>query len=804
MKNYYQVLGLDQSATAKQIKTAYRELCKLYHPDLNRSADANARIQEINEAYRVLSSPMKKAEYDQLLRLREQQGETNMDGASASGHTTHCRCEKCGRVDSTLRVTVFTWVISLLVISFRRGWAKILCARCRIKYALLFDLQNFFMGWWGFPFGILWTFEALCQNSMGGQQPEENNALFLAGLGYELYAKGDIKAAVKVLEASLKLRKDLRVEAFYWQVKAKLYETPAGATAEAQASLWQRLATGALHPALYCAPLIALLFWLGHLLFESENKPPTVAGRAAAIQRNSSHLDTAHLRHDANSNLSTRNQGQEARSDNNSVLRARSATHVDVKPWEKDPEVGPEVYEEFGVQYFENGEYKEALNALRRAAIMGRAKAQYYLGGMYRSGRGVKESDSEAAKWYAKAVRRGYLPAFHFLANQYRFGSGLEKNLKEAFRLSRIAGEAGDAAAQFELGQLYQFGEGAAKDEREAEKWYRRAADQGDAYYQYKLGEFYFFRWFDLRNDDSPHVRELLIEELKWKILAAKQGHEEATHTVASARETLRNTNDWLKTLKGEDADLPGRKERIAEAFRRAASFVVRRESTNEWLAATEWIDGSNLPVSSGTGFFISEDGYLLTNFHVIEDGMRIVVQCGRNTYTAALVKADPVNDLAVLKVAGKFRAIPPGPSRIAKLGDSVFTVGFPNPQLQGVAPKLTDGKISSLSGMQDDARQFQISVAVQPGNSGGALVNSAGNVIGIVTARLSEEAAFKTSGALPQNVNYAIKSSYVLSLLESLPEVASKLKEPWPAKERKFEDVVKEAQEAAALILVY
>ena len=103
-----------------------------------------------------------------------------------------------------------------------------------------------------------------------------------------------------------------------------------------------------------------------------------------------------------------------------------------------------------------------------------------------------------------------------------------------------------------------------------------------------------------------------------------------------------------------------------------------------------------------------------------------------------------------------------------------------------------------------DDARHFQISAAVQPGNSGGALVESGGNVVGIVTARLSDVAALRTSGALPQNVNYAIKSSYVLSLLESLPQVANKLREPCSPKERKFEDVVMDAQEAVALVLAY
>jgi len=123
---------------------------------------------------------------------------------------------------------------------------------------------------------------------------------------------------------------------------------------------------------------------------------------------------------------------------------------------------------------------------------------------------------------------------------------------------------------------------------------------------------------------------------------------------------------------------------------------------------------------------------------------------------------------------------------------------------LQGFAPKLTKGEISSLTGMQDDPREFQISVPVQPGNSGGPLVNQYGNVMGIVEEQLADINTFKSTGSLPQNVNYAIKSSALNVLLESLPEVSAKLKEPNPSKDRKFEDVEKEAESAVALVLVY
>ena len=96
----------------------------------------------------------------------------------------------------------------------------------------------------------------------------------------------------------------------------------------------------------------------------------------------------------------------------------------------------------------------------------------------------------------------------------------------------------------------------------------------------------------------------------------------------------------------------------------------------------------------------------------------------------------------------------------------------------------------------------------MQPGNSGGALVDERGNVVGVVSAKVLADGhhareALASSGALPENVNYAVKSSYLLSFLESVPEVSAKLKEP-ETKERKFEDVVKSAEQAAVLVLVY
>lgn len=176
---------------------------------------------------------------------------------------------------------------------------------------------------------------------------------------------------------------------------------------------------------------------------------------------------------------------------------------------------------------------------------------------------------------------------------------------------------------------------------------------------------------------------------------------------------------------------------------------------------------------ASGTGFFITTDGYFVTNQHVVESAKSLVIRTANGkSYPAEVVRVDKANDLAILKAEGTFRALPVQNSQSVRRGDKVFTLGFPNISLQGVEPKYTDGVISSLTGFRDVPNQYQISVAVQPGNSGGPLISSLGNVVGIVKSKLDFGAALKSGGAIPENVNYAVKSNYLLELISTLPNV--------------------------------
>jgi S1-C subfamily serine protease len=204
-----------------------------------------------------------------------------------------------------------------------------------------------------------------------------------------------------------------------------------------------------------------------------------------------------------------------------------------------------------------------------------------------------------------------------------------------------------------------------------------------------------------------------------------------------------------------------------------------------------------------GTGFFVTKDGYLLTNFHVVKGAARVEVQYKSHAPVKAdIVETDEHADLALLKVDGTgFSPLAIARTANVDLGDEVFTIGFPNIEMQGFEPKYTDGKISSLDGIQDDTTEYQISVPVQPGNSGGPLCNEKGEVVGIVVARLNDMAALRETGAVPQNVNYAVKAKHALRLLQSVNGLEALLAPP-PAS--RPEKPIHAVEEAIAMVQIY
>jgi len=172
--------------------------------------------------------------------------------------------------------------------------------------------------------------------------------------------------------------------------------------------------------------------------------------------------------------------------------------------------------------------------------------------------------------------------------------------------------------------------------------------------------------------------------------------------------------------------------------------------------------------LSIGSGFFVSDDGFLITNSHVLEDKRDFHIVINGSELEAKLIDADLANDIALLKVQAKTKGLSIEVKEKPRKGEKTIAIGFPNVSLQGFEKKVTMGNINSQSGIKGDSRFLQISNPIQPGNSGGPLLNSKGEVIGIVTATLNQESALKTTGTMAQNVNYALKIAYVLPILIS------------------------------------
>jgi TPR repeat protein len=370
--------------------------------------------------------------------------------------------------------------------------------------------------------------------------------------------------------------------------------------------------------------------------------------------------------------------------------------------------------------------------------------AEQDLGFAYYNGNGVSQDYSEAVKWFRKAAEHPI-----------------------SFTQSR-----GTPVSQFMLGLIYDNGEGVPQDYTEALQWYREAAKQGEANAQNNLGMMYF---------KGEGVPQDYVEAYKWYNLAAAQGQTNAIQNRDILARSM--TPDQITKAQQLSKELSPGKETPGSSSGNSAS--------------------ADTPTASGTGFFITDDGYLISNYHVVKDATKVRLLTRGGLVDAKVVQVDAANDLALLKTDGRFAPLPIAASRTVNLGSTVATVGFPDIGLQGFAPKLAKGEIASLSGAADDPRYFQISVPVQPGNSGGALVDERGNVVGIVAAKLDASAALAASGQLPENVNYAVKSSLLLSFLESVPDVDAKLKAP-NTNDEKFQDVVKSAQNAAVLVLVY
>ncbi len=305
----------------------------------------------------------------------------------------------------------------------------------------------------------------------------------------------------------------------------------------------------------------------------------------------------------------------------------------------------------------------------------------------------------------------------------------------------------GFAPAQYKIGTFYQIGGGVPEDNAEAAKWYHRAAEQGHARAQYSLGLLYgrglgvprdyeqAYVWYSLAAARLPEGTE---QKLAFKLLSAYEEYMTREQLFAAQK----SAREWQ----------PERPEPPADQEASASGKVVVG--------------------SVGSAFVVSPQGHFLTNNHVIEGCGQVYVAMPEDRIEAKALAQDPQNDLALLKVPGAmdvvatFRSAP-----TVRAGDSVVVVGFPLRGLGLIATQanITTGTVSALAGPQNDARVLQITAPVQPGNSGGPLLDHSGNVIGIVFGKLDALWLANAASFIPENVNFALNSRVLQTFLDSI-----------------------------------
>jgi uncharacterized protein len=464
--------------------------------------------------------------------------------------------------------------------------------------------------------------------------------------------------------------------------------------------------------------------------------------------------------------------------------------------------------------------HTEAVKWFRKAAEQGSIAAisklaEMYENGRYENGRGaicttlaeacprttplVPQNYAEAARWYRKLADKGYTSGYDKLGRMYYLGRGVPQNYTEAARWYRKAADRGDGFAQSNLGRMYNHGQGVAQDYAEAMKWFRKAADQHHDDAQNYLG---------VMHERGQGVPQNYTEAAKWYRKAAERGNADAQSNLgfmyyngygvpqnyvqahmwfnlAASRYGAAYIYDADYQREGRDKALKNRDfvaakmtaAQIAEA-QRLAQFCVRDgddyaqcgSDRSRLARRDDEIQPSPAPQNkvalTGTGFFASASGHIVTNAHVVEDCLAVRSSRGGNI---SKVSIDEQSDLALYIASEKPKAFARlHGGRGARVGEQVVAVGFPLSGLLSSDPIVTTGVISALSGLRNDRRTIQTTAPVQPGNSGGPLLGENGSVVGVVVGKLDAMKIAEAIGDIPQNVNFAVSLGTLQSFLNA------------------------------------
>jgi uncharacterized protein len=281
---------------------------------------------------------------------------------------------------------------------------------------------------------------------------------------------------------------------------------------------------------------------------------------------------------------------------------------------------------------------------------------------------------------------------------------------------------------------------------------YRKAAEQGLATAQINLGRMY---------TSGRGVPQDYVRAHMWFNLAGSLSNT-GDNKSKEYREFLAQ-----KMVSAQIAIAQAMAQRCRESKYQDCGFNIQKTARdNDDGNTSSSADTGRQVASSGTGFFVGELGYIVTNAHVVDGCSDVRPSRGGKLRRVTI---DRASDLALYIASEK----PEVTARIhggrgARVGEAVVAVGFPLSDLLGSNPVVTTGSISALSGLKDDRRQIQVTAPVQPGNSGGPVLGENGSVVGVMVGKLDALKIAKVTGDIPQNVNFAVSLGTLQSFLNA------------------------------------
>jgi uncharacterized protein len=456
-----------------------------------------------------------------------------------------------------------------------------------------------------------------------------------------------------------------------------------------------------------------------------------------------------------------------------------------------------------------------------KSAEQGHSASQFALGEIYSLGQLTPKDSKKAFKWYLKAAEQDDRFSQYIVAGNYR----TLKDYKEAFRWYHVVSEGYTTyqghhlpiLAKLYIGQMHHFGEGVPKDDREAINWYKKAIEQEDEL-KNESGwskpsnatlsriddaimrvQFFIAISYDFGEDGVQDKRKAF----KWYLKAAEQGHSSAQYNIGNMYNqgdgTLKNNTQAFKWWKmsAEQGDASAQNN-LGWAYGNGKGVVKNLSKSRFWvdkaynnpsatnrvieLAKKNWDKlelwkykdtavskknkaevGTSKLERFGTGFRVDKSGTILTNNHVIEGCSIIKIDDNK----VDVKSTDASNDLALLqgKPSASVAYFRSGVG--VRLGEDITITGYPLRGVFGDGLNAVTGTISSLSGIRNNTTQFQITAPLNSGNSGGPVLDSSGNIVGVVVSKINNIKAKKLLGEEISGASFAIKSSVVRNFLD-------------------------------------